>query len=356
MGKPSVMKILIGVIIILLVLAVIIFAFIISNKNGFSLIKVNNNSSDVLDVTGNTEIKAFYGNNRPIAIMIDNNKNAWPQSSINDAYMVYEILVEAGETRMMALFKNTNIDVVGPVRSSRHYFLDYALENDAIYTHLGWSPQAESDIRTLGVNNINGQYYDSGKARTDNASFWRLGTKSAPHNAMTNIPKLLERAKSKGYRLTSSLKSVLPYVKDEVNLEGDMIANTITIPFSSSNTVKFTYDKTTKRYTKYAKGVKQTDLKDNSDITCKNIIITFAKNYTLTDVENKGRQGLKNIGNLNGYYITNGKAIAIECIKNSRSEQTIYKDINGNEIKVNDGNTFVEICPLNANVIISDNE
>ena len=40
-----------------------------------------------------------------------------------------------------ALFKSENVDVVGPVRSARHYFLDYALENDAIYVHFGWSPK-----------------------------------------------------------------------------------------------------------------------------------------------------------------------------------------------------------------------
>ena len=50
----------------------------------------------------------------------------------------------------------------------------------------------------------------------------------------------------------------------------------------------------------------------------KNIITTFAENYTLTDGENKGRQGLKNIGTKNGYYITNGQAIKITCTKNDR--------------------------------------
>lgn len=52
-----------------------------------------------------------------------------------------------------------------------------------------------------------------------------------------------------------------------------------------------------------------------------------------------------NIGTFDGYYITNGKAIKIKCIKNSRNEKTIYQDLNGNIINVNDGNTFVNICP-----------
>ena len=90
------------------------------------------------------KVQIFSGDDRPIAVMLDNNVDAWPHASINDAYAVYEIIVEGNETRLMALFKGKELDEVGPVRSARHYFLDYALENDAIYTHFGWSPQAEA--------------------------------------------------------------------------------------------------------------------------------------------------------------------------------------------------------------------
>lgn len=60
----------------------------------------------------------------------------------------------------------------------------------------------------------------------------------------------------------------------------------------------------------------------------------------------------KNIGTLKGYYITNGKAIEITCSKSSRTAKTVYKDLQGNEIKVNDGNTFIQICPIDAKVVI----
>ena len=65
---------------------------------------------------------------------------------------------------------------------------------------------------------------------------------------------------------------------------------------------------------------------------------------------------MSNIGTLDGYYITNGKAIKIKCYKSSRKAQTIYKDLDGNEIKVNDGNTFVQIVPINSNVTIKPGE
>lgn len=42
----------------------------------------------------------------------------------------------------------------------------------------------------------------------------------------------------------------------------------------------------------------------------------------------------------------------IKCIKNARNSKTIYQDMEGNEINVNDGNTFIQICPLNSKVVI----
>ncbi len=298
------------------------------------------------------EIKIFNGNDRPVAFMIDNNVNAQPQASINEAYCVYEIIVEGNETRLMALFKGKDCDSVGPIRSARHYFLNYALEHDAIYAHLGQSPQAEKDIKSLNIPDINGQIYDTGKARTNSSRYWRVQHKKAPHNAYTNIPSIISISKDKKFSLTSNKKSVLNYSKEEVNLSGEDVitCNQVTLPYASNHVVKYVYDAETNRYTRYSKGRKMTDEVDKKDITTKNIIVTFAKNYDMPDTEDKGRQEVEVVGTLDGYYITNGKAMKIKCTKSSRSSQTVYKDLSGKEIEVNDGNTFINIVPLKANV------
>lgn len=346
---------------LLLILCVIIIAGI-GIYFGWKYI---NSSEKTIEVTGQLEtpgdipeqkqIQIFSGNDRPVACMIDNHSDAWPQYSINDAYLVYEIIVEGGETRLMALFKGKEPEQVGPMRSSRHYFLDYALENDAIYSHIGWSPQAKSDITKLGINNINGLEYDTGKSWKQGDVFWRITNKKAPHNSIANIKTIKEAAGQKGYSTTSTKKSILNYVADEIILEekeDSIPATNITIPFSTLQKVNFKYDAETQKYTRYARNKIQTDATSQNSITTKNIIITFAENYTLQDTENKDRQGLKNIGTKKGYYITNGQAIPITCEKETRESQTIYKDNKGNEINVNDGNTFIEICPINADVTI----
>lgn len=295
------------------------------------------------------KVQIFSGDDRPIAVMIDNHSDAWPQVGLQKAYMIYEIIVEGEETRLMAVFKGADVEKIGPVRSARHYFLDYAMENDAIYAHFGESPQAKSDIKKYNIAEING-------IAEDGTTFWRVKGKSAPHNALTSTAKLIESAKNKKYRMTSDKKSILNYVTDEVNLEDGQGATSVTIPHSNKQIVKYTYNEQTKTYERIARNKKQTDWTTGETLTAKNIIVTFCDNYTLSDKENKGRQGLKNIGTFDGYYITNGKAIKIKCIKNNRDEQTVYQDLEGKQINVNDGNTFVNICPTSAKVVIEGGE
>ncbi len=290
--------------------------------------------------------KTFAGTTRPIAVMIDNHIDAMPQAGLEQADLIYELLVEGGETRLMIVLKDKDLSKVGPIRSSRHDFLDYALENDAIYVHYGWSPKAKSDISTLKVNNINGIFEST-------SNFWRDKGKYAPHNAVTKTDNIWKIAKRKKYSATTSKEPVLNYVVDEVDLEEGQIAETVTIPYSNHNTVKYTYDAKTKEYTRYSRNKKQTDWNTKNTVTTKNIIITFAK---CVSMDSYGRQDISNVGTLDGYYITNGKAIKIKCKKTSRAAQTIYQDLEGNEINVNDGKTFIQICPINAKVTIKDSE
>lgn len=337
-------KILIGVLVAVILIAGVVLAVKVMSKKPDEQIQPTQDEEQQEEIVQRNEnVKIFSGTQRPLAVMIDNHSGAWPQAGLNKAYMVYEIIVEGGETRLMALFKGVDVDKVGPVRSCRHYFLDYALENDAIYTHYGWSPQGKKDITKLGVNNINGITEGAG-------TFRRVSDKKAPHNAVTSTANLYKSAESKGYRTTSNAKSVLKYAENSIELENGKLAKKVTIPHSNLQTVTYTYDEQAKTYKRAARGKAQTDWDSGANVTTKNIIIEFIDNYDLNDGSGKGRQGLYNIGTFDGYYITNGKAIKITCTKSDRNKKTIYKDANGNEIEVNDGNTWVNICPKGAQV------
>ncbi len=291
-------------------------------------------------------------NSRNIAVMYNNISTVWDyQSGLQDAYLVYEIIVEGGYTRLMAIFKDTDTTRIGSVRSARPYFLDYALENDALYIHFGASSQAEKDIKDLGINNVNGMYYDK--------AFWRdwdLGL-ATEHTAFTSMEKIREAVASKNYRTTTDSKTVLNYSVDEINLSqmnGAIPANKVFIDYSYSRSTTYDYDSEKKVYVRSqgtANGnYKHLDYETKEPYTAKNIITYQVKSYS---IDSQDRQALENIGGGSGYYITNGYAVPITWEKRERGSKTVYRYLNGEEIKVNDGNTYIQIQPLNRELTIS---
>ena len=284
----------------------------------------------------------YAGNKRTLAIVIDNVGTAIPQASLNEAMIVYEATVEGGLTRFLAIYKDPKVETIGPTRSARPYFIDYALENDSIFVHFGGSPKALSEVQSLRINNVNG-IDDPGKV------FWRTNKKTAPHNAMVNVEEIWKYAVSRGYKTTTTERNVLNYATEEVKLENGVVATTVNVPYSTSK-VKFVYDAETKLYQRYVGNTLQKDFITGEALTTKNIIITFARNYTTSEENGYGRQAIENIGSLDGYYITNGMAEKIKCKKTSRSARTVYQDLQGNEIKVNDGNTYIQIVPIDLNI------
>ena len=287
-------------------------------------------------------------NTRPYAVMINNISTVWGyQCGLQDAYIVYEIIVEGGYTRLMAVFKDKDLDRIGSVRSSRHYFLDYALENDAIYVHFGWSPQAQSDMSKLGVNNINFMSY-AGYKRD-----YSLGL-ATEHTAFTTTEDILNGADYYNYRKITDEKPLLNYSVKSVDLEnidGSIPASKVFIGYSNVRSTSYEYDEENKVYKRYQNTIPHEDYVTNLQYTAKNIIIYQVKNYSISG-DNKGRQTLENIGSGEGWYISEGYAVPITWEKSSRSAKTIYKFQDGTELKVNDGNTFIQIQPLGQELTI----
>lgn len=289
---------------------------------------------------------------RPYAVMINNHASARKNhAGLQDAYLVYEMIVEGGMTRYMAVFKDQETAKIGSVRSSRHYFLDYALENDAIYVHWGWSPQAQNDIGSLKINNINGLTYEG-------TYFYRDKTLNVAyeHTGFTTMEMLKKATTNLKYRSETDKDLLLNYSVDEIDMsskDGTTIANNVKIVYSSSMNTSYVYDSENKVYNRYVNGVVHKDGVTGKQYTAKNIITYQIYNSTITN-DNKGRQNFDNIGTGTGYYISDGYAVPIIWEKTSRDSQTVYKYKNGTEIDVNDGNTYIQIQPKNQKLTISE--
>ena len=310
----------------------------------------NNNEND--NSTTTTTVKKLNivneeSKSRPYAIMINNVEGARKlQSGLQDAYMVYELMVEGGITRYLALFLDQTTERIGSIRSARHYYLDYALENDAIYVHHGYSPQAREDWSKLGVDRIEVNESTTG---------WRdkSASKAYEFTLFTNIEKLGKGIRSKRTERNKDL--LLNYSVDNIDIsqmEGAIPANKVDIKYSSNTTTNYEYDTDNNIYLRSVNNKSQNDYVTGKQLTVKNIIVYKVK-YSNIQGDNKGRQTIDNVGNGTGYYISNGYAVPITWKKDSRSSATIYKYNNGKEIQVNDGNTFIQIMPDNQTLAIS---
>ncbi len=339
--------VLFSIVVLFLIVTVLIFMF---TKEKNIKVKVEDKKEIKKEVKQEEKLKIFDldSNTRPYAVMINNISTVWGyQCGLQDAYLVYEIIVEGGYTRLMALFKDKTLDRIGSVRSSRHYFLDYALENDAIYVHFGWSPQAQNDISSMGINNINFMSYN-GYIRDTSLPL------AIEHTAFTSTDKIMSGASYYGYRTTTDIKTLFNYsVKsiDLSNIEGVIPANKIYINYSNSRSTTFVYDGESKVYKRYQNDIEHTDYMTGQIYTAKNIITYQVSNYSISG-DDKGRQTLDNIGSGTGWYVTEGNAVPITWEKTSRESKTKYKYLDGTEIKINDGNTYVEIQPIGRDLVI----
>lgn len=337
-------KVLLSLIIVAIIILVGLLLFLNTKKEQNNEFDKNINKT----TTKKVNIVDVNTKSRPYAIMINNVAGARKlQSGLQDAYLIYEMMVEGGITRYLALFLDQNTERIGSIRSARHYYLDYALENDAIYVHHGYSPQAREDWNSLGVDRIE---------VNDIATGWRdkSASKTYEFTLFSSIEKLNKGLGNKRTERNNDL--LLNYSADEVDLsqlEGAIPANTLNIKYSGNTNNNYVYDKDNKFYLRSVNNKSQDDYVTGKQLTVKNIIVYSIK-YSGISGDDKGRQTIDNIGEGNGYYISNGYAIPITWSKKSRKSQTIYRYNNGQEITVNDGNTFIQIVPESGSINITE--
>ena len=127
-----------------------------------------------------------------VLVMIDNQEDAWPQSGVDKADLVFEIIAEGGITRLMALFHTEEAAVIGPVRSARYYFVQLAAGLDLPYAHVGGSTDGISMIGQLNIKDIN-EISNSAKY------FWQDPARRRPHSTYTSTENLLEAVVNKKF-------------------------------------------------------------------------------------------------------------------------------------------------------------
>ena len=287
---------------------------------------------------------------RPVAVMINNIINALPQSDIEQASVIYEAPVEGEITRMMAIYDTVEgLDKIGPVRSCRDYYIDWALEFDAIYVHYGQAVYAYDLLNSDMVNNISGlQYQDSvgelnGYAGED--VFFRTSDRVAPHNCYTSGEGILKGIEKKEYsmELDNDYTGHFKFAADGETVTYSEGTATHIVPHQYSNHPYFDYDETTQKYLRSeypdrSAGAAQIDESTGNQLSFDNVIIQYS------EIQNYDDHGYLNINTNSGgdaILFTKGTYQHATWEKNSDWGPARYYDADGNEIAINQGKTWV---------------
>lgn len=271
---------------------------------------------------------------RPVAVMVNNDIKARPQSGLHKADVVYEVLAEGDITRLLAIFHSEMPETVGPVRSSRAYFVDLAKGYDPLYVFHGWSPGAKEKIQAGEVDGINGLTYDG-------TLFKRASFRKAPHNSYISAENIQKGAEQLNYATQAEVEPFTFFKKGQINPYEGTALEQVKIEYSSRQAthVEYRYDPEKKAYIRYSGGVKHTDLETEEQIVAHNVFLVEAAHVV---VDKQGRRDIDITSGGNGVLIQNGERFDVEW-KSVDGKILPYK--NGEQVPLVPGKTWIQIIP-----------
>jgi hypothetical protein len=265
---------------------------------------------------------------RPVtAIMIENlaGKNAArPQSGLYEAGIVYEAVAEAGITRFLALYQEARPEKVGPVRSVRMHFLEWATPYNATIVHAGGAADALEAIRR-------GRYRDLSESKT---YMYRTKDRIAPHNLYTSFNLLDEFNASKGY--TSS--EFTGFSRKPESPSAEVPAGKIEISMSTAGyKVDYTYDVATNSYLRSVGGEAHLDA-ERGQIKPKVVVVINLKETTRTGTK---WTNFVTTGSGDAYVFQDGEAVIGSWQRDRTTDGIRFFDKDGKEILLNAGGVWI---------------
>ncbi len=264
-------------------------------------------------------VKSIY------AVQIENSPEARPQSGLKEADIISEAVAEGGITRFNAIFHDNAPANIGPIRSLRPYYIDWFLPYGAPIVHAGGSPEALSDVRALGIQDM------------DNTAgyFRRVSNRYAPHNLYSSGSQLLELFSKRGYKNTDTVPS-LP--RKDAAASAAPNAGNINLAISSAlYNVNFTWDAASNTYLRKQGGAAHVDAETGAQL---------APNAVVVPVMSKGihpdrvHTQYGTVGSGEVFVFQDGTVTKGTWTKSARAAQWQLTDSAGAAIKLNPGQTW----------------
>lgn len=285
---------------------------------------------------------------RPVAVMVNNIVASLPQYGIGNADIIYELPVESGITRLMAVYADyTNIGDVCSVRSCRYYYPIISLGMDAIYCH--WGTDQTIALETLnrtGIDHLDGGNEESVFFR-DEEREKKYNKEHTGYMKGSALPELIQR---KGFRTDineQNSKGAFVFAETE-RIPSEMTANKVVVNFSRSYFSTFEYDQNTCEYLKFHSGNPHIDEKTNEQLAFDNV---FVLQTNIAALEDGYLMGVGLEGGT-GYYFSKGGAEHISWSKNGEDQPIKVFSADGTELNVNIGESYIGFIGYEKNISI----
>lgn len=287
---------------------------------------------------------------RPIVVMIDNHPSSYPQSGLDKAAVVFEALAEFGLTRFMAIYVPgiiPNATAIGPVRSARLYFVQWAMEFRGLYVHAGGAPQAlEALQQTTSLVDVDALF------RNKSAYFTRVSQRNAPHNLYTDSAAL-ERALRDLAPEPFTDPTIGFLFKTDAPPDARPPSKRIEYFFIyREDPAGWTYDPATNSYLRLRRGRPAIDAVTGQQLRAKNVVVMEVPEAPIPD-DDKGRIEQKVIGSGRARVFLDGVEREVMWRKNSPEGRLMFLDASGNEIAFNPGQIWIVALPSLENLTVS---
>ncbi len=270
-------------------------------------------------------------NLRPVAAVIDNYPDGRPPEGLERASIIYETIIEGEVTRYLAIFDYNELpNKIGPIRSARPIFIDWAAEWDAVMLHCGGSPEAMAILKKGKVKNIN-------EYSVDGRYFWRDSDRGAPHNLFIS-DKLIEHAfQAKEIEIAADF---MPWIfKDNLEVKNRPIdaADILIDNFVNLYNVRYHYQRAENYYERFL-GYEPHLSASGKLLIANNVVVQHVQHKVL---DREGRLWIQTTGKGAAEIYQDGQEI--RGYWENESGRTRFYDEGGNEIKFNRGVVWIEV-------------
>ena len=288
---------------------------------------------------------------RPMAIVVNNLRAAQPSLGVSRADIIYEVPVEGGITRLLAVFQDvSDVGPIGTVRSARPYHVDLAQAHDAVFIFGGGSPEA---YRVLSNRNIT--RLDGVNGRLTHI-FYRCATRRRTmgfeHSMLTSgelITQWLPTYNNFRLEHNEGFEHPKTFCDDGAAIDG-FPAKNFTVRFSSGKTTTFAFNEENGLYYIMQHGGDYIDANDGTHVSVANVLVLQT---AVSVIDNEGRLRITLTGRGAGYFFSGGQYVPIEWSRANESAPFVYTLMDGTEITFARGRTYVCIIPTRYSSVVN---